>query len=361
MATRTIAQPAPTKRARASQHASQHASHASHLSHHQRKCAICRHPERDTIEEMFVHWHSSSSIHRRFMLNDRSTIYDHAHATGLFAKRRRNLRYALEHMIERADQCDISSHGIVAAIKAYASLTASGEWIEPARRVIYTSISSSHASPRAAANPSPNHSPSRNAAYADPQPKRYPSDYPAGYDPSDGWWAYSAAQSRCAGADSLTDAIHRAASSRLGRDVPSSPSNGTSANHQPQTQNANPAPPANTSAPVASRAPQTTTHSSPVPAHSTTTTTPGAPQQTKTTPQTAAPSAHTTALPGTRTEKRVVIPRSHATRNLLSPLPAPQQTKNTPQPPNSNRYNSGLDIPPTHTKQTPAPRSNRYK
>ena len=33
----------------------------------------------------------------------------------------------------------------------------------------------------------------------------------------------------------------------------------------------------------------------------------------------------------------------------------------TPQPPNSNRYNSGLNIPSNHTKQTPAPNSNRHK
>lgn len=312
MATRTAALSARTKRARASQQASR-----TSLSHHQRKCTICRHPERETIEEMFVHWHSASRIYSRFMLHDRSAIYDHAHATGLFAKRRRNLRYALEHVIERADQCDISSHGIVAAIKAYASLTTSGEWVEPARRVIYTSISSSEASPRATAHPSPNYSSNKNAAYAYPQPKSYPSDYPAGYDPSDGWWAYSAAQSRCAGADSLTDAIHKAASSRPGTDVPSSPSDGKSADHQPQSQNITSASPANTSAPAVARAPQTTTHSSPAPAHSTTTTSPGAPQQTP--PKTVA------------------------------------------QPANSNRYTSGLKIPPTHTKQTPAPHSNRYK
>ena len=306
MATRTVTRPSARPA-----HAKP-TSHASHLSHHQRKCAICRHPERETIEEMFVHWHSSSSIHRRFMLSDRSTIYDHAHATGLFAKRRRNLRYALENVIERADQCDISSHGIVAAIEAYASLTPSGEWIEPARRVIYTSISSPA---RESANPSPHPLANKNSAYIYPQSQSRPSDYPPNYDPSDGWWAYSAAQSRRAGAGSLTDAIHSAASSRPGRDVPSSPSNGTSVNHQPQSQNATPASPANTSTPVAARAPQTTTHSSPAPARSTTTTTPG----------------------------------------------APQQTKSTPQPAKSNRYNSGLNHPPTHTKQTSAPDSNRHR
>ena len=300
-ATRSSARTPRSKRARASQHASS----SSRLSHHQRKCVICHHPDRETIEEMFVHWHSSSRIHRRFMLPDRSTIYDHAHATGLFAKRRRNLRYALENMIERADECDISSHGIVAAIKAYASLTTSGEWIEPARRVIYTSVSSP-ATQRESANHSPHSLANKSAAYVYPQPQ--PQTYPSDYDPSDGWWAYSAAQSR------------RDASPQPGTYVPSSPSEDKSPNHQPpgsQAQNINPTSPVNTSAPAAARAPQTTTHSSPAPTHSTTTTTPGATQQTP--PKTTAP------------------------------------------PSDSNRYNSGLKIPPTHTKQTPAPRSNRYK
>jgi hypothetical protein len=128
------------------------------------------------MEEMFVRWHSPSSIYRRFMLRDRSTIYDHAHATGLFAKRRRNLRYALENMIERADECDISSYRIVAAIKAYASLTTSGEWIEPARPVLYTSVSSFDASPRTPAHSSPYSLANKSAACVYPQPQTHPSN-----------------------------------------------------------------------------------------------------------------------------------------------------------------------------------------
>src|SRR5579872_2956529 len=306
IATRPSARTARSKRSCASQHASS----SSRLSHHQRKCVICRHPERDTIEEMFVHWHSASRIHRRFMLPDRSTIYDHAHATGLFAKRRRNLRYALEHVIERADECDISSHGIVAAIKAYASLSTSGEWIEPARRVIYTSVSSPA---RESANPSPHSLANKSAAYVYPQPQ--PQTY--NYDPSDGWWAYEAAQSRRAASASLTDAIHTAASHRPGRAVPSSASDGKSAHHQPHSQNITTASPVNTSAPAVARARQTTTHSSPAPMHPTTNTSPRGPQQTP--PKTAS------------------------------------------QPANSNRYNSGLKIPSTHTKHTQPPHSNRYK
>lgn len=110
-------------------------------SRHQRKCTICHHADREEIEQMFLHWFSASSIYRRFLLKDRSSIYDHAHAAGLYSRRRKNMRCALENIIERSDECPISSNGIVRAIKAYCSLTDSGEWIEPASRVVYTSTS----------------------------------------------------------------------------------------------------------------------------------------------------------------------------------------------------------------------------
>ena len=117
--------------------------HETSSSRHQRKCTICHHADREEIEQMFLHWFSASSIYRRFLLKDRSSIYDHAHATGLYARRRKNMRCALENIIERSDECPISSNGIVRAIKAYCSLTDAGEWIEPASRVVYISTSDS--------------------------------------------------------------------------------------------------------------------------------------------------------------------------------------------------------------------------
>ncbi|MHB8541741.1 MAG: hypothetical protein ACYDCD_12505 [Candidatus Acidiferrales bacterium] len=121
------------------------------LALHQRKCIICHHPDREEMEEMFLHWFSPATIHRRFLLRDRYSIYRHAHATGLYQRRRRNLRCALENIIERSDECPISSNGIVRAIKAYASLTDAGEWIEPPSRIIYTN-SASTAAPNAIAS-----------------------------------------------------------------------------------------------------------------------------------------------------------------------------------------------------------------
>lgn len=37
---------------------------------HRRKCAVCNHPEREAIEELFIYWHSAGSITDHFDLPD---------------------------------------------------------------------------------------------------------------------------------------------------------------------------------------------------------------------------------------------------------------------------------------------------
>ncbi len=115
------------------------ATHSPSLERHRRKCTVCKHAERDAIEEAFLHWISPEFITKEFELPDWSTLYRHAHATGLFAQRRRNVRFALENVIERSVEVEITAAGLVRAIRAYASLTDSGEWVEPASRVIVSS------------------------------------------------------------------------------------------------------------------------------------------------------------------------------------------------------------------------------
>lgn len=113
------------------------ATRSPSLERHRRKCTVCKHAERDAIEEAFLHWVSPEFITEQFDLPDWSTLYRHAHATGLFAQRRRNVRFALENVIERADDVEvITAAGLVRAVRAYACLTDSGEWVEPASHVI---------------------------------------------------------------------------------------------------------------------------------------------------------------------------------------------------------------------------------
>jgi hypothetical protein len=109
------------------------------ISHHERRCSICQHPEREAIEEAFLHWHSISQIRTEFKLPERFTVYRHAHAFNLFPRRSRNLRFALGLIIEEAECVRPTTEGIVSAIRAYTSLTDAGEWIEPPAHVIVSS------------------------------------------------------------------------------------------------------------------------------------------------------------------------------------------------------------------------------
>lgn len=113
--------------------------HVPDFERHRRKCTVCNHPEREAIEQLFIEWQSPEAITRLFHLPDWSTIYRHAHAAGLHRRRRQNLRFALERVLEHADSATVTAVGIVRAVRAYACLTDAGDWIEPAPRVIASS------------------------------------------------------------------------------------------------------------------------------------------------------------------------------------------------------------------------------
>jgi hypothetical protein len=105
------------------------------IGRHQRNCCICAHAQREAIENDFVAWRSPSAIATEYALADRSSVYRHAHATGLFAKRQRNIRAALERIIERADSVDVTASAVVAAIGAYSKINSAGQWIDRTQQV----------------------------------------------------------------------------------------------------------------------------------------------------------------------------------------------------------------------------------
>jgi hypothetical protein len=110
------------------------------LSHHQRRCGICRHPDRHWIEEDILHWRSYFDIEKDYDLKDRSSIYRHARAFDLFALRKRNLRSALELVIERAGDIRPSAVGLVSVIRAYTCLTDDGRWIDRPKHAIIAHV-----------------------------------------------------------------------------------------------------------------------------------------------------------------------------------------------------------------------------
>ena len=100
------------------------------LGRHKRCCTICQHPECEEIESAFVSWRSPAAIAAEYGLSDRKTVYRHAHALELFPKRARNIRSALESILEKSGEVEVSASAVVAAVQAYAKINAAGAWID---------------------------------------------------------------------------------------------------------------------------------------------------------------------------------------------------------------------------------------
>jgi hypothetical protein len=105
------------------------------LGRHRRACTICAHPERFEIEQAFVTWASPAAIAQQYGLADRATVYRHAHALQLFPKRQQNIRAALERIIERVGDVEVTATAVVAAVQTLAKINAAGRWIAPAEQI----------------------------------------------------------------------------------------------------------------------------------------------------------------------------------------------------------------------------------
>jgi len=109
----------------------------SERSRHARKCSVCHHPERDTIDDDFIHWMKPHTIAREFELPERA-IRRHARATGLHELRSRKSLHALDLIIENAKTATVTGDTVIRAIRAASCINASGKWEEPPKRVIFT-------------------------------------------------------------------------------------------------------------------------------------------------------------------------------------------------------------------------------
>ena len=102
---------------------------------HAAECKISAHLSREEIERDFINRRSPAAIAKQYKLANRASVYRHAHALGLFPKRQRNVRAALEKIIERAGAVEVNSTAVVSAVSAYARINAAGQWVERSQRV----------------------------------------------------------------------------------------------------------------------------------------------------------------------------------------------------------------------------------
>jgi hypothetical protein len=108
------------------------ASHSAvpNLGRHESGCKVCAHPQREEIERDFISWVSPEKIVSEYKLRHRASVYRHAHAFALFSKRSRNLRAALEHIVEKAADVPVNASAVVQAILAFAKINSQGQLIE---------------------------------------------------------------------------------------------------------------------------------------------------------------------------------------------------------------------------------------
>jgi hypothetical protein len=154
-------------------HRDEHSAPAS-MDRHDRKCAICHHPERADLEEDFLNWCNADLLRKRYKLPNYRTIYRHARATGLYQRRRENLRFAAEILIEDVDQSRPGPDTILRAINTCARLNDRGQWVEPVKHVVVSSggqIASFAPSFHPAPVPDPHQSPPEKGT-----PPQFPAD-----------------------------------------------------------------------------------------------------------------------------------------------------------------------------------------
>jgi hypothetical protein len=114
------------------------------LERHSRRCIICHHPERETIEEEFVHWRSPSRLAHDYKLSDYRTIYRHARAAGLLLQRRERLHSALDAFVESVDDVTFTGDTILRAMRAYSCIDSHGRWTEIPTQVQFSTSTDAH-------------------------------------------------------------------------------------------------------------------------------------------------------------------------------------------------------------------------
>ena len=106
------------------------------VERHSRKCQVCSHPNREAIEKAFIHWRRPTLISQINNLSGDS-LYRHARALNLFARRRANVRSLLENIMERGIETEVTGDIMLRAIRSYVCLSDDNRWIDPASNVAF--------------------------------------------------------------------------------------------------------------------------------------------------------------------------------------------------------------------------------
>lgn len=92
------------------------------LARHRAQCHICRHAQRDAIEQEFLDWVPAREIAEEYKLGSYRAVYRHAHALALFRARRGHVERVLDNILERSGEAKITAASVVSAIRLLVEL-----------------------------------------------------------------------------------------------------------------------------------------------------------------------------------------------------------------------------------------------
>ena len=101
---------------------------------HEAGCKVCGHPEREQIEADWCAWANTSELAKQYGLS-RNSLHRHTLALNLRERRAKNLKAALERIIEQADVVTVNAGAVVAAVQAYAKINSAGQWVDRTERI----------------------------------------------------------------------------------------------------------------------------------------------------------------------------------------------------------------------------------
>src|SRR5690348_12625147 len=104
------------------------------LNYHSVRCSICNHPEREAIEQGYLHWENPTYLTHEYGLGRRRAVYRHAQALGLRRKRGERTRRSLEFVMEQAEGTTATASDVIRAVRAYSCVSEDGQWTEPTKR-----------------------------------------------------------------------------------------------------------------------------------------------------------------------------------------------------------------------------------
>jgi hypothetical protein len=98
---------------------------------HSANCKICNSDRRAEIEQAFLQWQPPTTIAKQYGLN-RLALYRHAHATGLYDKRGRNIRAMLLSVVDAGitARMRVTSAAVVSAVGLLSKLDSEGRAVE---------------------------------------------------------------------------------------------------------------------------------------------------------------------------------------------------------------------------------------